>query len=79
MSYQNGLEMFCELYSTYLRLRKWQENPSATKRKIGYLSTWQNAQAENDLPLSTDEVLWLKQILNRHTPFSYRDFFGPAT
>jgi len=48
--------MFVELFSSYLRLRKWKAHPGATKREIGVVSSWMTADPANDEQLSGHEI-----------------------
>jgi hypothetical protein len=57
-------------------LKRWKQNPSASKMEIGVWRHWQRATDENRLPLATAEVEEMKQLLEEHGPISYRELFG---
>jgi hypothetical protein len=67
--------MFVELMFNYFVLRKWKENPAATKREIGLSYSWKEDRPENHLPLSRAEVARRKRLLRRHAPSAYRSLF----
>lgn len=69
--------MFCEIFSVYLRLQRWIENPQLPRCGFG-VEWWTGPEQENNEPLSEDEVLRLKNFLAVHAPSSYRRLF-PAT
>jgi hypothetical protein len=68
--------MFAELLSTYLRLRKWKDNPAASKRQIGIVSWWLTRDPTNDEPISHGELESMKNFLQAHAPSSYREIFN---
>jgi hypothetical protein len=69
-------QVFNELLSTYLRLKKWKENPAASKREMGVVARWLTPDAANDKPVSDDELVSMKDFLQAHAPTSYRSIFG---
>ena len=69
--------MFCEIFSVYLRLQRWIENPQLPRREFG-VAWWAGPENKNNEPLSEDEVLALKKVLVIHAPTSYRRLFPPT-
>lgn len=67
--------MFFEILSTHLRLQKWRQNPTATKREIGVVSWWLTADAANDQALSAQEIQRMKKFLRAHAPSSFARLF----
>jgi hypothetical protein len=67
--------MFVELFSSYLRLRKWKAHPGATKREIGVVSSWMTADPANDEQLSGHEIETMKDFLRTHAPTSFAHLF----
>jgi hypothetical protein len=68
--------MLCHLLATYSALRKWKENPSASKLTIGVWSHWGKQSPENGLTLSPAELAAMKEYLRRHAPTSYKALFA---
>jgi hypothetical protein len=68
--------MFVDVCAATDVLRKWKQNPSASKREIGCWSHWMEPKAENNLPLSKAEVARMKRFLKKHAPSNYRAIFG---
>jgi len=48
--------MFIELQATYFVLKRWSQNPAATKRQIGIWQHWKEQAEDNDRPLAEVEV-----------------------
>lgn len=67
--------MFVELQGTYFILKKWKQDPTASKRQIGIRSDWMQEGAGNGHPLSEAEVQRLKEFLRRNAPTSYFEVF----
>ena len=67
--------MMIELQATYLVLKKWKQNSSATKRQIGIRQHWKEKQEDNDRPLAEVEVERMKVFLRRNAPTSYFEIF----
>lgn len=57
-------------------LKKWKQNPSASKMEIGVWSHWKAATEENRLPLSPTEVEKMKRVLKEYGPATYHELFG---
>jgi len=55
--------MVLEFMVTELILKKWKENPKATKKEIGVWYHWQLDTPENNLSLSKEEVKRMQQLL----------------
>lgn len=69
--------MFFEIFSVYLRLQRWIENPQLPRREFD-IEWWAGPEQGNNEPLSEDEVLQLKNFLAVHAPTSYRRLFPPT-
>ena len=67
--------MYIALMATYAVLKKWKENPSASKRKIGVWWGWCQPSEENNLPLSEAEVTTMKRFFEEYAPTTYRELF----
>jgi hypothetical protein len=61
--------------ATHAVLKKWQQNPAASKREIGVWSHWCRPSEENLLPLSETEVTKMKQFFEEYAPTTYRKLF----
>jgi len=70
-----ALSVFIEIQSAYLILRRWKQNPAATKREIGLWAHWKEGREENDRPLSQEEVEKMKALLRDHAPSSFANLF----
>jgi hypothetical protein len=71
-----GLPMFIELQAAYFILRRWSQNPAATKRQIGIWQHWKEETENNDRPLSNVEVERMKAFLRGYAPTSYSEIFA---
>ena len=64
--------MFVELQAVYHILSKYEVDPSLARKQIGTWSAWEEELAENDLPLSPEEVgpyaTTIKKICARQLP-----------
>lgn len=67
--------MQIELQAVCQILRKWKENPSASKEKIGVFSGWKEDKPVNKKPLSEKEVNRLKSFCKQNDPLSYLEIF----
>ena len=69
--------MFIEVQATYLVLKRWNQNPAATRRQIGIWQHWKQETEDNDRPLSEVEVermnAFLKQNARPATSRYYRN------
>ena len=63
--------MFIEVQAAYLVLKRWNQNPAATKRQIGIWQHWKEETEDNDRPLTEVEVERMKTFLRRNAPTSY--------
>ena len=63
--------MFVELQAVYHILSKYEVDPSLARKQIGTWSAWEEELAENDLPLSPEEVGRMRRLLKRYAPASY--------
>jgi hypothetical protein len=68
--------MMIEVQATYLVLKRWSQNPAATKRQIGIWQHWTHGTADNDRPLTEVEVQRMKAFLMRNAPTSYFTLFA---
>jgi len=68
--------MFIEVQATYLVLKRWNQNPAATKRQIGIWQHWTEEAEDNDRPLTEVEVERMKAFLRQHAPTSYFKIFA---
>jgi hypothetical protein len=68
--------MMIELQATYFVLKKWNQNPAATKRQIGIWQHWKEATEDNDRPLTKVEVERMKTFLRQNAPTSYFSIFA---
>lgn len=67
--------MQIELQAVCQILRKWKENPSASKEKIGVFSGWKEEKPVNKKPLSEKEVNRLKSFCKQNDSLSYLEIF----
>jgi hypothetical protein len=67
--------MFAEIWGLHAILRRWKENPSASKRRIGVRYDWMQDTEQNRQPLSAAEVARMKRFLKQWSPATYRDLF----
>jgi hypothetical protein len=68
--------MFAEVWGLQAVLRRWKENPLASKRQIGVRYDWVQDTEHNRQPLSITEVARLKLLLlKRWSPATYRQRF----
>jgi len=67
--------MMIELQATYLVLKRWNQNPAATKQQIGIWQLWRQRTEDNDRPLTEVEVERMKAFLQRNAPTSYFEIF----
>jgi hypothetical protein len=72
---ENGESMFIELQATYFILKRWNQNPAATKRQIGVWQHWKQEVEGNDRPLSEVNVKRMKTFLRQNAPTSYFEIF----
>jgi hypothetical protein len=70
--------MMIELQATYFVLKKWNQNPTATKREIGIWQHWREETEDNDRPLTVVEVKRMKAFLRRYAPTSYFEIFAES-
>jgi hypothetical protein len=68
--------MFIELQATYFVLKRWSQNPAATKRQIGIWQHWKEQAEDNDRPLAEVEVERMKAFLRQNAPTSYFEIFA---
>jgi hypothetical protein len=68
--------MMIELQAAYFVLKKWNQNPAATKRQIGIWQHWKQEIEDNDRPLTEVEVERMKAFLRRNAPTSYFSIFA---
>ena len=68
--------MIIELQATSLVLKKWNQNPEATKRQIGIWQHWEQETEDNDRSLTESEVERMKAFLRQHAPTSYFETFA---
>ena len=68
--------LFIEVQATYLVLRKWNQNPGATKRQIGIWQHWTEETEDNHRPLAEVEVERMKAFLRQYAPTSYFEIFA---
>lgn len=50
------MSIFIETLAIDTILRRWKENPDATKREIGVWSNWKEDIPENNIPLSEEYI-----------------------
>ena len=67
--------MQIELMATYFVLRRWKENPGATKKEIGIYYHWTWDKQENNVPLSQKEVRRMKEFQRKYCPSAYYKLF----
>jgi hypothetical protein len=67
--------MMIELQATYLVLKKWNQDSTATKRQIGTWQHWREESEDNDRMLSGIEVERMKAFFRWSAPTSYFDIF----
>lgn len=68
--------MLFYLMAVHFILKKWKQNPSASKMQIGIFRHWNVATEENQLPLSPTEVEKMKRVLKEYGPVTYQKLFG---
>jgi hypothetical protein len=68
--------MFIEVQAAYFVLKRWNQNPGATKRQIGIWQHWNQETEDNDRPLTEVEVERMKTFLRRNAPTSYFKIFA---
>jgi hypothetical protein len=68
--------MLFYLMAIHFILKKWKQNPFASKMEIRVWSHWHAATEENSLPLSPTEVENMKQVLKEYGPVTYHELFG---
>jgi hypothetical protein len=68
--------MFVAIQITYWVLKRWNENPAATKREIGIWQHWKQETEDSDRPLTEVEVERMKTFLRRNAPASYFSIFA---
>ncbi len=68
--------MFIEVQAAYLVLKRWNQNPTATKRQIGIWQHWKEETEDNDRPLTEVEVERMKAFLRQNAPTSYFSIFA---
>jgi hypothetical protein len=68
--------MMIELQATYFVLKRWNQNPAATKRQIGTWQHWSEDTEDNNQPLSEREAERMKAFLKRNAPTSYFEIFA---
>jgi len=68
--------MMFYMMAIYFILKKWKQNPSASKMQIRIWSHWKAATEANRLPLSTTEVEKMKRVLKEYGPMAYQKLFG---
>ena len=71
--------MMIELQATYFALKRWNQNPTATRREIGSWQHWRQETEDNDRPLSEIEVERMKAFLRQNAPTSYFGIFAEET
>jgi hypothetical protein len=69
-------EMLIELQAAALVLRKWNHNPTVTKRQIGIWQHWKEKTEDNDRPLSEVEMNRMKAFLRQYAPTTYFEIFA---
>jgi hypothetical protein len=67
--------MMIELQAAYLMLKRWNQNPAATRRQIGIWQHWKQETEDNDRPLSEVEVERMNAFLKQNAPTSYLEIF----
>jgi hypothetical protein len=67
--------MYIALMATHAVLKKWKQNPGASKAEIGVWWGWCRPSEENNLSLSEAEVAKMKQFFEQHAPTTYRELF----
>ena len=67
--------MFIEVQATYLVLKRWNQNPAATRRQIGIWQHWKQETEDNDRPLSEVEVERMNAFLKQNAPTGYFEIF----
>jgi hypothetical protein len=67
--------MMIELQAIYFVLKRWNQNPAATKRQIGIWQHWKQETEDNDRPFSEIEVERMKAFLRQNAPTSYFEIF----
>jgi hypothetical protein len=55
--------MMIEMQGAYFVLKRWNQNPAATKRQIGIWQHWKEEREDNDRPLTEVEVERMKAFL----------------
>ena len=65
-----------EIQAAFLVLKKWNQNPVATRRQIGVWKHWNEEKAANDRPLSAVEMATMKTYLRQHAPTSHFKLFA---
>jgi len=68
--------MMIELQAAFLVLKKWKQNPAATKRQIGIWQHWREETEDNHRPLAEVEVERMKAFLRQHAPTSCFEIFA---
>jgi hypothetical protein len=67
--------MMIEMQGAYFVLKRWNQNPAATKRQIGIWQHWKEEREDNDRPLTEVEVERMKAFLKQNAPTSYFSIF----
>jgi hypothetical protein len=67
--------MMIEVQAAYFILKRWNQNPAATKRQIGIWQHWKEETEDNHRPLSGIEVERMKAFVRRNAPTSYFEMF----
>src|SRR5450755_4454455 len=57
-------------------LKKWRQDPNASKRQIGTLSHWTSDSDSNNRPLSHGEVEQMKAYVLKYAPSTFYVSFG---
>jgi hypothetical protein len=56
--------MMIEMQGAYFVLKRWNQNPAATKRQIGIWQHWKEEREDNDRPPTSERRLNFSQAFN---------------
>ena len=68
--------MMIAVQAAYFILKKWNQDPAATKRQIGIWQHWKQETESNDRPLTEVEAERMKAFLRQYAPTSYFEIFA---
>jgi hypothetical protein len=67
--------VFVEVLMLNFILRQWNDDPQRPKRRYRWVTSWQDSNRDNDLPLPEDQVQIMKDQFKSIAPTHFRNLF----